>query len=306
MSEFNVFAPTPDETSCFSWFNLSDLDNPPNGGCAINFCKTPDGNCRSECVDIFCKNRSGKIEVGDKIYILVNGDYVLLSAGQYISSTEGVQFIIDSEGILVTILNCTSEDIIIYNDVNYYSTIEINGLIWFKENLRTTTYSDGTPIPNIIDDNSWSNDTEGSYAIYPESCYGYLYNWYAVNNSKGLCPTGWRIPTADDFRSLRNAYGGVLKSGQALKVQGDASWNNTNVKTRNISGFSAYPSGSRDFKGNFEFLGSRATFWSSTTDSCELKYPNALQLYCCGIYTNIADIQCDDKNNGYAIRCVKN
>jgi uncharacterized protein (TIGR02145 family) len=108
------------------------------------------------------------------------------------------------------------------------------------------------------------------------------------------------------LKSLRNAYGGTLKAGRALKVQGDVWWENTNTKTTNISGFSAYPSGSRDFKGGYEYLGKRATFWSSTTDTCEGGAPNSLQLYCCGILTDVADFQCDRKNNGYAVRCVQN
>lgn len=303
MSDVNLYVDTTKETNCFSWFNLNDI---PDADCSITFCKTPNGNCVGECVDIFVANRSGKIEIGDKIYILQNGNYVLLPAGKYVSSAQGVHFVIDSNGVLTNIVNCSSESIAIDVDGNYYATVEIGGLVWFKENLRTTSYSDGSPIPNIDGDGDWANDRDGAYANYPDSCFGFLYNWYAVDNSKGLCPTGWRVPTADDFRSLRNAYGGILKAGQALKVDGVSWWENTNLKTTNSSGFSAYPSGSKDFKGNFEYLGSRATFWASTTDSCEFGNPNALQLYCCGIYTNIADIQCDDKNNGYAVRCVRN
>lgn len=303
MSDVSLYVDTIKEKNCFSWFNLNDI---PDSDCSITFCKTPSTNCVGECIDIFVANRSGVIEIGDKIYILENGNHVLLPAGKYVSSVQGVHFVIDGSGTLTNIVNCSSEPVTIDTDGNYYSTVEINGLVWFKENLRATSYSDGSPIPNIDGNTEWASDREGAYTNYPDSCFGFLYNWYAVDNSKGLCPTGWRVPTADDFRSLRNAYGGVLKAGQALKVDGSVWWENTNLKTTNISGFSAYPSGSKDFKGNFEYLGSRATFWASTTDSCELGNPNAFQLYCCGIYTNIADIQCDDKNNGYAIRCVRN
>jgi len=301
MSDVSLYANSIVDKNCFSWFNLNDI---PNGDCNITFCKTPSGNCVGECIDIFVANRNGTIEIGDKIYILENGNHVLLPAGKYVSSVQGIHFVIDGSGTLINIVNCSSESVTIDIDGNYYATIEINGLVWFKENLRTTSYSDGSPIPNI--DGDWVNDIEGGYAAYPDSCFGFLYNWYAVDNPKGLCPTGWRVPTADDFRNLINAYGGVLKAGQALKVDGDVWWENTNLKTTNTSGFSAYPSGSKDFKGNFEYLGSRATFWSSTTDSCEVGVSNALQLYCCGIYTNTADVQCDDKKNGYAIRCVRN
>ena len=305
MSDFNIYVPQPDQLGCYSWFNLSELP-PLSGGCGVNFCKTIDSNCVAECVDIFVKNRTNTLEIGDKVYVLENGIYVLLPMGRYVSSTLGVHFFIGSDGTLTEIVNCSTGSVVRDADGNYYSTVEINGLIWFKENLRTTKYSDGTPILGLSGDGPWRNDKEGSYAVYPNSCFGFLYNWYAVDNAKGLCPTGWRVPTFDELKSLRNAYGGTLKAGRALKVQGDVWWENTNTKTTNISGFSAYPSGSRDFKGGYEYLGKRATFWSSTTDTCEGGAPNAFQLYCCGILTDVADFQCDDKNNGYAVRCVQN
>ncbi len=301
-----MYAPDPKQTSCFSWFNLDELPLISGGICNINFCKSVDGNCVGECIDIFVKNRTSTLEIGDKVYVLDGSNYVLLPKGTYVSSTLGIHFIIDTDGTLIEIVNCSAGSVIRDVDGNYYSTIDINGLTWFKENLRTTKYSDGTPIPNKSDDASWRNDRDGAYDVYPDNCFGFFYNWYAVDNSKGLCPTGWRVPTADEFKSLRNAYGGIFKAGQALKVQGDVWWDNTNVKTTNISGFSAYPAGSIDFKHNYEYIGKRATFWSSTTDTCDFGVGNSFQLYCCGWIANFADLQCDLKNNGYSIRCVQN
>jgi hypothetical protein len=68
MTDFNIYVPQPDKLSCYSWFNLSELP-PLSGGCSVNFCKTIDSNCVAECVDIFVKNRTNTLEIGDKVYV---------------------------------------------------------------------------------------------------------------------------------------------------------------------------------------------------------------------------------------------
>ena len=84
-------------------------------------------------------------------------------------------------------------------DKNTYKTVKIGTQEWMVGNLRTTRYSDGTPIPNIRDSAQWSNLITGGWSHYDndiqyESTYGKLYNWYAVNTNK-LCPNGWHVPT---------------------------------------------------------------------------------------------------------------
>ncbi len=97
---------------------------------------------------------------------------------------------------------------------NVYKTVEIGWGEWMAENLRTTRYNDGTPIPTGLDPDEWSNTEEGAYAVYQHervdgldsdeeviSAYGLHYNWYAVETGN-LCPPGWRVPSAEDWDGL--------------------------------------------------------------------------------------------------------
>lgn len=93
-------------------------------------------------------------------------------------------------------------------DGNVYNTVLIGNQCWMKENLKTTRYRDGTQIeyPGINQD-TWINNSSGAYAWYDNdvmwrSRYGALYNWHAVNNSAGLCPEGWHVPSDDEWSQL--------------------------------------------------------------------------------------------------------
>ena len=87
-----------------------------------------------------------------------------------------------------------------YGGVNYPTVVLGNGQEWMAENLRTTTYANGDPIPNVTDPNQWGALTTGAWAHYNndsqyENPYGKLYNWYAVDDSRNVCPTGWHVPS---------------------------------------------------------------------------------------------------------------
>jgi len=106
-------------------------------------------------------------------------------------------------------LVCDS-DTVVYDGVTY-NTLAMGEQCWFQENLRTTEYSDGTDIfyPGS-DDTAWINDTSGAYACPNDdtlNCmtYGALYNWYAVDNSSGLCPTGWHVPSHEEFTDMERS-----------------------------------------------------------------------------------------------------
>jgi len=106
-----------------------------------------------------------------------------------------------------TIGNCgTVSD----NEGNLYYTVKVGSQCWMTENLKTTKYRNGINIPNITGDYQWANDLTGAYCCYNNDCgtynviYGKLYNWYAINNSNGLCPTGWHVPSDDEWCILEN------------------------------------------------------------------------------------------------------
>lgn len=160
-----------------------------------------------------------------------------------------------------------------------YSTVLIGEQCWFAENLRTTVYSNLDSIPANLSQNDWASTTEGATAIYDNdpfflTVYGRLYNWYAVNDSRGLCPTGWHVPTDAEWTELEDyitSQGFAGTQGTALKST--TGWSNNGNGTDDF-GFSALPSGRRNDSGPYYNLGEEGEWWSSTPnpdDGAELR-----------------------------------
>ena len=163
-------------------------------------------------------------------------------------------------------------------DGNMYATIVIGSQEWTLENLKTTRYVNGDPIVNVTDKTTWSNlgtaTEKGAYCDYGNnvsnvSTYGRLYNWYAVTDSRGLAPAGWRTPTKADWDVLESYLGGntgsstIFGVGRKLKETGTAHWQSPN-DANNVSGFTALPGGYRSGTGSFGSLTSVGRFWSSS------------------------------------------
>ncbi len=94
-------------------------------------------------------------------------------------------------------------------DGNRYLTVTIGTQVWMRENLRTTRYSNGDPIPGVLINSDWTALSTGAWSWYdhdPEkdTPYGKLYNWYAVNDNRGLCPTCWHVPTDTEWTDPGN------------------------------------------------------------------------------------------------------
>lgn len=303
MTDFNIYAgSSPSPSSCGSWFAHS------TSGAACNsiFCATSPTTCVGDCDTLYVNtSRTPQtIETGDTIYTKVDGIYTKLLEGWYVSSTNGTVFNINSSGILTSINTCSGATYVRDYDGNYYGTAVIGTQTWFTENLRTTRYNNGTAIPNITNGTTWKNLTIGAYCAYnnaTDNCFGYLYNWYATSNAGGLCPTGWHIPTNDDFLTLRTYLGGNSVAGGKMKTKGLVWWRTPNNGATNESGFNGYPAGRRVYNGNFNYFGETATFWTQTNGS-GLNFKKLVQLE---YDNNNLDFQEDDPNNGYSIRCVK-
>jgi uncharacterized protein (TIGR02145 family) len=150
----------------------------------------------------------------------------------------------------------------------FLPTIVIGTQQWTTLNLDVVTYRNGDIIPQVTDETAWNNLTTGAWCYYNNdpangAIYGKLYNWYAVNDSRGLAPTGWHIPTNAEWGILidkLNSYSGNLD--QKLKTAGSVWLNNTG--TTNESGFSGLPGGTRA-GSSFSRLGKIGMWWSSGT-----------------------------------------
>jgi uncharacterized protein (TIGR02145 family) len=170
-------------------------------------------------------------------------------------------------------------------DGNIYTPVKIGTQIWLIENLKTTRYNDGTPIPKVADFSSWSNTSDDAYCWYNndssayKASYGALYNWYAVDHGK-LCPTGWHVPSNDEWTILTDYLGGLAASSGKLKESGTAHWNSPNGESTNSSGFTALPGGYRSYSdGAYFSKGDNGSWWSSTPGTVSGAWMRAMTNY---------------------------
>ncbi len=194
-------------------------------------------------------------------------------------------------------------------DGNIYNTVTIGTQVWMKENLKVTHYRNGDAIGNITDNTIWSNLTTGAYCWYNNDeasnkpTYGALYNFYAVDNIKNLCPSGWHVPTHSEFTTLTDYLGGLTVAGGKLKESGYIHWLSPNTGADNISGFTALPSGTRSNDGTFFDIRSTGTWWSSTVSSTN----PTIYAWRRGLGNNYANVGviATNKELGFSVRCVK-
>jgi uncharacterized protein (TIGR02145 family) len=199
-------------------------------------------------------------------------------------------------------------------DGNVYGIVHIGLQYWMSENLKTTKYNDGTPIPNITVNSAWTALTSGAYCDYNNTStnsttYGRLYNWFTVDNNaatkvasnggKNVCPTGWHVPSIAEWTILGNYLGGNALAGGKLKETGTVHWNSPNTAATNEAGFYALPAGFRGYAGGFGGLGTTGNHWSSDGGVGNIPY---WQVY----YTDGGLHQfANPSQEGYSIRCVK-
>ena len=150
-------------------------------------------------------------------------------------------------------------------DGNVYKTVIINGVEWMAENLNVSRYQNGDSIINKT--GSWFENSIGYWCNYfdnpiYECPYGKLYNWFAVSDSRGLCPVGWKVPSDAEWATFSLYFG---NSELVLKSTGTDYWNGDNSNASNGLGFSALPGGLRVYStGSFQLMGDYGGWWSST------------------------------------------
>jgi uncharacterized protein (TIGR02145 family) len=194
---------------------------------------------------------------------------------------------------------------IVDNDGNTYQSVIINEGEWMVENLRSTTYSNGDSISNVTDQINWQSLNTGAYALYNNDTlnlnnYGHLYNWYAVSDSRNICPTGWHVPSHDEWTALTDYLGGSNIAGGKMKNTGIQYWMTPNTGATNESGFNAIPGGYRD-NASFGMFGIQGYWWSSSeydTGSATYRYLNNESGSVFG--------PINDKRDGFSVRCMKN
>jgi uncharacterized protein (TIGR02145 family) len=200
-------------------------------------------------------------------------------------------------------------------DGNQYNVVKIGNQVWTKENLNVSKYRNGDVIPQVTDPAQWANLTTGAWCYYNNdpangAIYGKLYNWYAVNDPRGLAPEGWHVPSDAEWNTLidyidPSANGGWTIpniAGGKMKLTGTTRWLNPNTGATNESGFSGLPGGYFNLENTqtFRTIGQTGLWWSSSEQNQTYIYSRDLN------YNNqIANKGSGIRAAGMSVRCIK-
>jgi uncharacterized protein (TIGR02145 family) len=188
-------------------------------------------------------------------------------------------------------------------DGNSYTIVKIGNQKWMVENLNVTHFRNGDIIPEASSPEEWiSLGKEGKPAWCsmqndPDNGkkYGKLYNWYAINDSRGLAPKGSHVPSDDEWTLLTNFLGGGVIAALQMRTIGFTN----NPNQTNPSGFNGLPGGNRSDNGTFYGLNSFGYWWSSTEYNISRAWFRLLNYIECDINSLVFD-----KPYGLSVRCM--
>ena len=196
-------------------------------------------------------------------------------------------------------------------DNNNYAIVQIFQQAWMAENLKVTHYLNSDEILNETDNTAWSDLSTGAYCWYNndeatyKTTYGALYNWYAGNDSRKLCPSGWHMPSDGEWTTLTTFLGDLSEAGGKMKSTGTHEagtglWSDPNLGATNESGFSALPGGIRNDTGIFDLVGNASNWWSATQSSSNYAWYRHVSY-------NEASVSRGNlkKTFGYSVRCIR-
>jgi uncharacterized protein (TIGR02145 family) len=187
----------------------------------------------------------------------------------------------------------------------YAQTVTIGAQVWTAKNLNVTKFRNGEAIPQAKTNEEWKaagDNKQAAWCYYNNDSanvakYGILYNWYAVNDPRGLAPAGYHIPSDAEWTTLSTFLGGEYAAGS--KMKSTSGWEK-NGNGNNSSGFSGLPGGTRVSGGTFDTIGINGNWWSSSEFDTYyswtrfLSYPSGLVLR-----------NRSTKTNGFSVRCLR-
>jgi uncharacterized protein (TIGR02145 family) len=291
------------------YFIQSETD--PNGGNAYTITSS------SQLMSVPYALYASKAPDQQQLSVSLSGDTLYLQNGGYviIPSISAANYGFGQTGISAHTCDATNvHNSTLYYGVmedqqgNVYKTITIGNQEWMTENLKTTIYRNGDPIPNVTNNSQWASTTVGGWCYYNNNAqfdcpYGKLYNWYTVSDPRNVCPTGWHVPDFGEWAGLASYAGieGEMFAGGKLKSTGTQYWLDVNNAATNETGFSGLPGGSRNNNGVFVSIGQQGYWWTSS-ESGQFDY----------VYFQILSAQVGevgqgnfDKKMGFSIRCVR-
>ena len=245
------------------------------------------------------------------LYVSINGGTTWQGPLKKVNGDVGLNVSSGSKAITWSVLEEFEE--LRGNDIKFqvraeeinFETVKIGKQVWTKYNLNVSTYRNGDMIPEVKDPTEWAQLNTGAWCYYnndPENgeIYGKLYNWYAVNDPRGLAPAGYHVPLDNELSRLITYLGGENIAGGKLKEEGTLHWDSPNISATNSTGFTGIPGGYRNVIGTFKNIGYNGYWWSSS------EYITANAWYRFLYYYNGSANRINlSKTNGFSVRCIK-
>lgn len=238
-----------------------------------------------------------KIEIGEKTLFNIEASIVHsleapLLLGQSVMERLG-QFTIDyATNSLIIGKQIAPKQTVSNTSESGIPSVKIGDQIWMRENLNVEKFRNGEVIPKIQNNEEWAKgikNKNSAWCYYENDPnngfkYGKLYNWSTVVDPRGLCPTGWHIPSIEDWMRLANYYENIAEKENGNK----------------LIGFDVYPGGCRKSDGTFESIGTYGFWWSSTEDTPQSSWYNVVDYR----YDSIKN-QSNSKRSGFSVRCIR-
>jgi uncharacterized protein (TIGR02145 family) len=241
------------------------------------------------------------------------GDTLKLTGRSGNYRTVSMLFPAQSQTVTFQFVGCSD------TDSNHYAVVQIGSQLWMQENLKTTKYRDGSDIPNVPDSAAWGNLTTGAWCDYHNlpsegEYYGRLYNYYAVADSRKMCPAGWHVPSHSEWNIMEKfldntvdttALGGSgTRIGRILKEGCDTRWAYLDSTFGlNSAGFTALCSNFRNASGAWSLApgdNHDDCFWTSTPYNASSAWFRSLRWCFSDIYSLFPM-----KKAGHSVRCIK-
>ena len=202
-------------------------------------------------------------------------------------------------GLILCITACgnkTEED-----PTNAPGEVTIGNQVWTSKNLDVSKFKNGEEIPQAETKDQWkafSDANEAAWCYYENKTeYGKLYNWYAVNDPRGLAPAGYHIPTDEEWTTLTNYLGGETIAG--AKMKSTSGWENDGNGT-NSSAFAGLPGGYRFSNGYFNNVGANGYWWSSSENYTYGAWYRSLSYNDGNVSRSYSG-----KHFGFSVRCLR-
>ena len=218
----------------------------------------------------------------------------------------------------------TTNDTVKDIDGNSYTTVTIGSQVWMVENLKTTKYRNGDPIPNVTDNTQWSNLTTGAYCNYNNDVaiankYGKLYNWYAMNDSRNIAPIGWHVPSEAEWTKMKIYIGanlgtsGTIAKALASKtdwvISTETGAVGNDLSKNNTSGFTALPGGCLLFyntgQGGYREVGNYGYWWLTGETDVSTGHSGFTNVFVNYNASGYSELLPTSKKGGLSIRCLK-